>query len=174
MDAHRFDELIRTLATSRRSLLGGTLAVPGWLGASAGNAKKRNRNRKRTPRLNQFGCIDVGGRCDGAADRCCSGICAGKKGKKRCRAHDPGGCQAGQSPVTCGGMENIGCLTSRGAPGLCLTTTGKTGYCAVELVCEECSTDRECEARFGLTAACILCPAQCAATGGRACAVFTP
>jgi hypothetical protein len=173
MVTHRLDALIRGLATSRRGILGGTLVVPGWERASHVAAKKRRRTRR--PRLNQFGCIDTGDRCDGNSKRCCSGDCAGKKGRRRCRAHDTGGCQPGQSPVTCGGTENAGCLTSRGGIGTCHTTTGNAGYCAVQIEeCVACTTDRECAAKFGTSAACVLCPAGCLATGGRACAVISP
>ena len=86
MDPRRFDAATRSLAAgaSRRRALGGLatalLTVAGGRAPEAMAAKKRRRRVRR----NAFGCVNVGGFCRNAG-QCCSGICRGKKGKKRCR-----------------------------------------------------------------------------------------
>jgi hypothetical protein len=186
MNQNRFDALTRTLISvpSRRHLLRGLAGAGLGLGfarlphaAEAKKKRKRKKRKEKKPQPNAFGCFNVGQPCNGDSANCCSGICEGtppKKGKKdtsRCVAHDTGGCRAGQIPVGCGGSENVACTTSRGKAGSCHTTTGQAGFCAVDgALCHDCTTDPECEAQFGIGAACVLCPGDCADFGGRACA----
>jgi hypothetical protein len=156
MNIERLDSLTRAISTrlSRR-----TLASVLGLGAltirNLTEAKKRK--KKKHIKRNAFGCVNVGGFCKNA-DQCCSGICAGKKGKKKCRPHDGGsGCQAGQSEGCAGDPSN--CVTSTGDTGVCDTTTGNAGYCGHGFVCTACSKDVDCQERCGQAAvACIKCP----------------
>ena len=138
-----------------------------------GAAKQRRKPRKNRQRLerNQFGCVDVGGVCRDAS-HCCSGICEGKKRKRRCRPHDAGGCEVEAQPAICTGVFGA-CTTSAGLPGRCATTTGKAGYCHDDILCFACKTDLDCPAmtNAGPGAACVRC-ADCPETGGLACAVF--
>jgi hypothetical protein len=174
MDSSQFDDFIRNLAGSRRSLLSGGLAlVAGWLGVSAAKAKKKHKKRKTKQRAaepNAFGCIDVGEFCQ-SATQCCSGICEGKKGRQTCRAHDVGNCAAGAQPGECGGAE-VACTTSAGAPGICGTTTGNAGFCGTYTECYFCTTDLDCQLAvggvLGPRAACVQC-AECSQTDGTAC-----
>jgi hypothetical protein len=177
MDGMKLDGMVRSLTDTRRSLLGGALALAGgWLGIDTTDAKKR---RKRKPRKklkqraaapNAFGCIDVGELCQNAA-QCCSGICAGKKGKRTCRAHDVGDCRAGAEPDICG-VADIACTTDGGKSGACGTTTGNAGYCLRSGDCYACRTDWDCQraggGNLGPTAACIQC-FGCTDHGGTAC-----
>jgi hypothetical protein len=149
MDATHFDRLTRVLAHagSRRQtllalLLGGVLVTPVIDDAAAGP-----------------GCKNVGKKCKKAKD-CCSGVCKGKKGRKRCKAHDTGGCQAGQIQGTCGGTD-VACTTSAGQPGLCNTTTGDAGYCGTGGDCFPCTKDADCREVCGSGAACVLCEGGC-------------
>ena len=57
------------------------------------------------------GCKNVGRKCQ-RARQCCSGVCRGKKDKKRCKAHDSGGCRGGQRSTGCGGSVDIDCTSS--------------------------------------------------------------
>ena len=41
---------------------------------------EKKKNKK--PKNNAFGCLNVGQACNGKNDKCCSGICDGKKPKK--------------------------------------------------------------------------------------------
>ena len=133
---------MRKLAASRRSLLSGALAAPIWFGTSAA-ARKRGKGRpKPKAKPNEFGCLNVGSACK-RGGQCCSGICQGKKGKKRCRAHDTGSCRAGELHEVCGGAD-VACTTSGGQEGICTTTTGNAGYCAASGSCHECRTDAAC------------------------------
>src|SRR4051794_8512906 len=122
MDSVRFDGLARSVSTmlSRRTLasaLGlGALALPGLAEAK----KKHHHKKKKKVKFNDFGCVDVGRFCKNN-DQCCSGICEGKKDKKKCQAHDESTCQAGQD--SCAGSPEL-CTTSAGGPGQCVQTTG--------------------------------------------------
>jgi hypothetical protein len=139
MNARAFDNAVRYLGTKlpRRSLILPALhatVVPGGAGLPSGAmAKKKKRKRQKKIKRNAFGCVDVGGFCTNGG-HCCSGICQGKKGKKRCQAHDTGDCQAGQREQTCGG-EDIFCTSTAGGLGVCDTTTGNAAYCAVSAGC---------------------------------------
>jgi hypothetical protein len=162
-----FDQVARRLATgfSRRGLWG--IATGAALGAVArlpitADAKKK-RKRKKTPKLklNAFGCVNVGGFCKNGG-QCCSGICQGKKGKKKCQAHDASTCVVGQISTECGAAEDVACTTSSGGEGTCTTTTGNAAYCFADGDCFPCKKDADCQAFCGPQAACIPCVDDCA------------
>lgn len=173
MDARRFDQLTRHLlgARTRRAVFGGiaALSLAGPLGLShdASEAKKRRRKRKkRKPKPmqdaappNAFGCINVGDLCQ-SADQCCSGICEGKQGKRTCRAHGSGGCQAAEI-CNVFDAEGIPCTTGSGVLGRCGTTTGNAGYCVGAGDCRPCTRDADCHAICGPQAACVQCAEAC-------------
>jgi hypothetical protein len=114
------------------------------------------------------GCKNVGRKCQ-RARQCCSGVCEGKKDKKRCRAHDTGGCRAGQRSTGCGGSVDIDCTTSADLLGACQTTTGNAGFCAASGDCFRCRKDADCRAVCGPRAACVRCEESCSGVGGTAC-----
>jgi hypothetical protein len=169
MDASQFDRWTLALSdsVSRRQtivamLLGGSIMVRGSEQAAAKKKKRKNKKINR----NAFGCVNVGNVCKNSG-QCCSGICEGKQGKKKCRAHDTGGCKPGHSESSCGGTD-VTCTTATGFPfGACSTTSGKAGYCAGDIACAQCSRDVDCQAELGPLAACVIC-ADCAE--GTACA----
>jgi hypothetical protein len=165
-----------TSVPSRRDVLRGLVAA--GLGLSIARLpdvadakpkrKKKKAKPKPAPKPNEYGCLDVGDPCQNV-EQCCSGICAGKKGKKRCRAHDTGNCRAGQSIGFCGG-ENAGCAIGSGNPtGVCGTTTGNAGYCVGGGDCFPCTKDAECRPFCGPGASCVRCE-RCTETGGAMCA----
>lgn len=145
MDGSQFDAFIRSLTGSRRSLLAGSLALAtGWLGVSATEAKKKHKKRKpKKPKPNAYGCLEVADPCQNE-EQCCSGICDGKKGKRKCRAHDtetcdqkrPGYCEAGNPYLALchGGLAN------------CFRTTAGSNVCSRNLLCADCQRDADCEA----------------------------
>jgi hypothetical protein len=169
MDATNFDRLTRMLAgsASRRGLIHG-LAIALGLGFTAtdfvGSADAKKKKRKK-PKKNDFGCLNVGKACNGKDGKCCSGLCKGKrpkKGKKdksKCVAHDVGSCQADQD--SCAGVE-IPC----GEGATCFRTTGQASFCGGEEAgeCVVCKKDTDCESDFGGGAACVVCP-NCFETG---------
>jgi hypothetical protein len=181
MGANHFDTLTRVLAMprTRRGILG-TLAVTLGLGALLIDEAAAKKNKQKKLKFNEFGCVNVGGKCRGKDSVCCSGICKGKKPKKgkkdksRCVGHDESTCLAGQTQVICGGLQDITCLTSVGTEGECFTTTGNAGYCAEDGGCFPCQKDADCIGVCGAGAACVPCAAQCAAQGGTACLGPTP
>lgn len=111
-----------------------------------------------------LGCKDVGAKCK-KAKQCCCGVCQGKRGSKRCRAHDTGDCPAG--PFTC--ESNVSCTTNTGFVGECLPTRGNAVYCASTQQCANCAADRDCRGTHGASAACVACTDECPETNGRKC-----
>jgi hypothetical protein len=171
MDATRFDNLTRSLQrlAPRRaalSVLGGSLAalLP-RLGRDDASAKKNRKKSKKKVKFNDFGCVNVGSLCKNNG-QCCSGICKGKKGKKKCKAHDQSTCLAGQT--ACGGAV-IDCVTPLGQQGFCETTTGNAGYCQVDGGCFACTKDADCVPFCGPEAACIVCENGCEEEGNTLC-----
>jgi hypothetical protein len=156
VETARFDHLTRAFATllSRRTLAGalglGTLALPSLIDAK----KKKRKKKKKKAKFNDFDCVNVGDFCKNAG-QCCSGICQGKKGKKKCKAHNASTCQPGQDVCI---ANIVGCTTDTGAPGACVRTTGEAGYCQASGDCFPCQQDADCIAVCGAGAACIVCP----------------
>lgn len=167
MDATRFDRLTRlvTDASSRRDLLRGlagatlgtaAIRLPG--SADAKKKQEKHKKKRKKPMLNAFGCLNVGQACGGNSDRCCSGICQGKrpkKGKKdrsTCAAHNVGVCTATQDACAGGSL-------SCGANATCYRTTGNASFCgtAFGASCTACAKDTDCEGEFGPGAACLRC-----------------
>lgn len=175
MVTDRMNTDIRSLmhAPSRRDLWRGLagaglgLGTARWQLTAEAKKKRKHKKRKKKAKPNAFGCVNVGNFCKNSG-QCCSGICAGKKGKT-CQAHDASTCQAGQTVVACGGVDTF-CTTSGGETGACTTTSGNAGYCTKTANCFACSRDADCEAVCGPQAACLPCALSCTATGGTACA----
>jgi hypothetical protein len=147
MNEPRFDRWARALSdpASRRqtivaSLLGGLALLRGGDGAMA---KKKRRKKKKIKR-NAFGCVNVGKTCRNSG-QCCSGICQGKKGKRKCRAHDVGTCaQDGSGVCTAPNPALLTCNNSDSC--FCLRTTAGSSACAQQFVCADCQRDADCEA----------------------------
>jgi hypothetical protein len=156
MDSSRFDRWTQSL--SRRTVAGalglGALGLPSLIEAK--KKHKHKHKKKKKVKFNDFGCANVGGFCKNSG-QCCSGICSGKKDKKKCQAHNVSTCTAGQHTGGCGGTSTL-CTSSAGDEGVCETTTGNAGYCAVAGQCASCTKDADCIADFGPDAACIVCP----------------
>lgn len=179
MDPQRFDDLVRHLPLRPRrdvltGLAGGVLAMLPSASVREAEAKK-NKNRKKPLKRNDFGCVDVGKACRGNDNNCCSGVCDGKKPKKgdrdksTCVAHDASTCVAGQTVAACDGVT-VECATTSGeGDGQCVTTTGKAPYCFGAARCFACKKDADCVAVCGAGAACFPCAAECGDTVGTAC-----
>jgi hypothetical protein len=187
MDANRFDALTRsyTIPSSRRGALRVLAGAFGaWAGFTTAIVSFTVMAKRKKPTPNQFGCLNVGQKCNGKSSKCCSGICQGKKaknGKKdksTCIAHNEGSCTPGLSICTSQNPSDAACNPSNMA-AFCLVTTGNAGFCAQlggPNNCQPCSRDTDCEA-LGLPAgsACVfvsgepLCGDSCPATQGRAC-----
>jgi hypothetical protein len=162
VNAHRFDDVLRSFAAgaSRRGLFFGL--VTGAMGMALADRRHlavAKKGKKKKLKRNEFGCVNVGGKCRGNDANCCSAICEGrkpKKGKKdksRCVAHDVGSCQAGQE--TCGSAGS--CTTSTGFQGTCARTTGQALYChSVTSPCQACAKDADCVPTHGIGAACVV------------------
>jgi hypothetical protein len=196
-----FERATRALSgvSTRRALLGRSavtglatllahLSVETEASQAAGElAADRKRRRKKALQRNEFGCVNVGGKCRGKDANCCSGICQGKKPKKgekdgsRCVAHNAGSCTPERNICVVGDNIDAACNLPD-AFAVCFATTGNAGFCGSlaafnpDLNCRACNTDADCEA-FGFTVgtACVVledagaCGNQCAATDKRAC-----
>lgn len=158
MNAVRFDILTRSLnhrATRRAvsGVIGGGLT--GFLARSGPNDAAAGKKRKKKLKRNEFGCVNVGGKCRGNSANCCSSICQGKKPKKgnkdksTCVAHDTNGCTAQTSFCNTGSLETSNCKL--GDPqAACINTTGGAPFCGNVAVtpanCAGCRRDADCEA----------------------------
>lgn len=171
MDPNQFDHAVRTLhaGVRRRRVLGSFFAAPvaaPLLGLATGTpAVARNRKRKKLKR-NSFGCVNVGQKCYGKSEACCSGICSGKGKKSTCLGHNELSCSF--SPDTC--SESVTC----GSNGHCFGTTGNAPFCGKQFTCfcKPCAKDIDCEATHGPGAACVQCLDDCRMVGvstGTAC-----
>lgn len=169
---HHLTALTRSLASipSRRDVLRGlagmgfgltALRAPAPLEAKRkGKRKRKNKKRKKKSKPNAFGCLSVGAFCKNAT-QCCSGICTGKKGKRKCRAHDTGECQQGVDGVCQSGTPIVTACGNR-TDCACVRTTAGSNVCG-ELFCGRpgcsecaaCTRDADCVALgFPSTAAC--------------------
>jgi hypothetical protein len=175
MNASQFDSLVGALtdgAAPRRVLVRGLVGAGiaaalmpwGQEELDARRSKKRGKRKKdnKKPKVNRFGCRNVGIACS-SANQCCSGICEGrggkgkngKKRKKTCRAHDTGGCRADLE--SCSANRDITCTTTTGEDGFCHITTGNAPYCAFDGIDAECTKDEDCIELCGPLAACSVC-----------------
>ena len=165
MDATQFDHAVRAIEAGRprRRVLGAlfaaSLATP-LLGLSPAvetdarkKRKKRRKNRKKI-RRNGFGCVNVGQKCYGRHDVCCSGICDGTGKRSVCAGHNAESC----APTTHTCLEQ-GTGTCGGGGGSCFTTTGNAPFCGELGLCDcaPCAFDADCVAEHGAGAACIQC-----------------
>lgn len=167
MNQHRFPALTRAVTgvPSRRDLVRGLVGA--GIGFGAGQLPRRaDAKRRKKPRPNAFGCLDVGQPCRGIDERCCSGICQGKKPKKgekdksRCVAHHTGGCTADRHECT--NPAGAAC-SAASTEANCFKTTGNAGFCGElegsshEANCQPCRTDPDCEALgFAAGSACVI------------------
>jgi hypothetical protein len=163
LDANQFDQAVRAIESGvqRRRMLGtffaASLAAPllGFASPSGVEAKrkKRRKHRKKIKR-NSFGCVNVGQKCYGKSEVCCSGICAGTGKKSKCAGHNADTCSSTTHTCLEEGTGDCG-----GGDGSCFTTTGNAPFCGVLGTCDcaPCSTDADCVAEHGAGAACIQC-----------------
>jgi hypothetical protein len=155
MDGQQFDrfaQLVTTAQTRRRALglfAAAAGSVLGSVGFSGAVAKKHKSKKKTKIKRNGFGCVNVGNACKNDG-QCCSGICQGKKGKKKCQAHNEGGCTVERNFCVTGSLLGL-CGPDVPSPDICLTTSGNAAFCArlkgfiTEVNCQLCRTDTDCE-----------------------------
>jgi hypothetical protein len=180
MDTMLFSAVTRTLTEmpSRRDVLRGLGAAGLGLGAlrlpDLAIAKKKRKRKKKGKKAkpNEYGCLEVGDPCK-VAEQCCSGICEGKKGKRKCQAHGIGTCEQ-DKPGLCEAGNPLSTICN-GAACLCVRTTSGSNYCGTLLMpsaCADCKKDTDCEAQgFPPGTACVpfggefTCAGQCEETG---------
>jgi hypothetical protein len=100
LDANQFDHAVRAIemGVKRRRVLGSffavSLAAPLFgFAAGSGVEARRKKHRKKIKR-NSFGCVNVGQKCYGKSEVCCSGICDGKGKRSKCVGHNADTCSA--------------------------------------------------------------------------------
>jgi len=147
VDERRFDWLTRRLAdpSSRRRVLStlaggalGLLPVLSWEAAAAT-------------------CLATGKACK-RGSQCCSGLCKGKKGKKKCRpvpfqslcTTRISVCLRDDLTISDCGLGSLVCD--------CQVTTAGRAFCSdsgIDSSDCDCASDQECQARLGAGAACV-------------------
>jgi hypothetical protein len=160
LDANQFDHAVRAIHSGvpRRRVLGSffaaSLAASLFGFASSSNVDAKRKRRRKKLRRNKFGCVNVGQKCYGKNEACCSGICEGKGKKSRCVGHNADTCA--NTTHTC--LEQ-GTGDCGGGQGSCFTTTGNAPFCGKlgDCDCAPCSKDADCVAEHGEGAACIQC-----------------
>jgi hypothetical protein len=136
----------------RRVILWSFLAgLPLGCGGQEAMAGKRGRKAKQKIRRNEFGCVSVGSFCRNDA-QCCTGLCDGKKGKRRCSGHGAGTCNQ-EAEGVCQSLNPISTACNNRADCACFRTTGDSSVCAelfcVRPGCSECAvcrSDADCVA----------------------------
>jgi hypothetical protein len=154
MDQQHLTRVTRSLSgmPSRRDVLRGLAAAGLGLGSArlpvATEAKKRKRKKKeKQPKPNAFGCLEVGDACT-SEEQCCSGICDGKKGERKCRAHDAGTCKQDAVGV-CREGNPLLALCNQDVNCVCFRTTAGSNACAQLIAengsqCADCQKDADC------------------------------
>lgn len=156
MNANYFDAMIRplTVLPSRRDVLYGLAGAGIGLGLTRlpedADAKKKSKHKKKPKKAkpNAFGCLNVGDPCK-SPEQCCSGICEGKKGKRKCRGHGAGTCKQNQNQCTslnpvldvCNGTLDCGCFRTTAGASFCAQ-----GFMANGSECADCQRDADCVA----------------------------
>jgi hypothetical protein len=156
MDSDRLDGLtgMISMLLSRRTLARALGFSPLALPTITDTQARKHKHKHKKVKFNAFGCVSVGNFCKNS-DQCCSGICEGKKDKRKCKAHDQGTCQPGQDSCP---SVTIDCTSSINEPGNCLITTGNASYCG-RGSCFLCQKDADCVQFCGPQAACVSCAA---------------
>ena len=157
MNATSVEAVTRSLtsAPSRRDVLRGLagtgigLGLAGWSAPADARKKRKRRKKAKKAKPNAYGCLEVGDPCKNA-DHCCSGICQGKKGKKKCQAHGMGTCDQ-EGPGYCTTPNPALGLCSNSANCACIRTTAGSNFCydaGAEggSACADCQQDADCEA----------------------------
>jgi hypothetical protein len=148
VDQHRITVLRHALIgmPSRRDILRGLTGVGLGLGfprlPEPSAAKRKSKKKKKKSKPNAFGCLSVGAICKNA-DQCCSGICEGKKGKRKCRAHDTGTCAQDVAGV-CQSGTPINTACNNRADCHCFRSTAGSNVCSTGIACADCQRDADC------------------------------
>jgi hypothetical protein len=182
MHTDHVDAMTRTwtILPSRRDVLRGLAGAGLGLGSArlpvvvAARKKRQHKNKEKKARPNAFGCLEVGDPCKNAT-QCCSGSCDGRKGNKRCRAHDTGVCDQ-EAPGYCESASPFQTRCNNQSNCFCTRTTAGSNICGTvnaPSVCTDCKKDADCEALgLPLGSACVpFSEGNCAGNceGGMAC-----
>jgi hypothetical protein len=143
MNSNRLDDFARNVGRrglNRRAVLAAT-AASALVGAFG-----------RREAMAGVGCRDVGKACR-RGEECCSGLCKGKRGKRTCRPHGVGTCEAGADycrqgkTATCNFSDDCHCVATTGGARFCGATSGS--------VCMGCQSDADCDPVTGPGSACV-------------------
>lgn len=169
MDGRHFDEMLRSVAESRRTLMGGSLALlAGALSLHASEAKKRRKKKCKSPKV-KCGkqCLPAGACCTsadcGVCQTCSGNACVlapagspcgvgGRCNGTSCIAEGSFGCTSDDD--LCAG-ENVACPTSTTPNARCFEGGGEV-LCGVG-DCFIASTNADCEQKIGPGAIRIAC-----------------
>jgi hypothetical protein len=138
-------DVLRGLATMGLGL--GLAVVPGL--AEAKPKRRKQPKRPKPAKPNAYGCLEVNDPCR-KATQCCSGICTGKPGKKRCRAHGAGSCPQNTPGACTAPFVDVPALKCE-AGCFCYGTTAGSNFCSSGVYndqrnCTTCKRDADCVA----------------------------
>lgn len=161
MDQHRFDALITTLATEPRSRRGALRLI-----ASAALAGLLAHAGIGAPAAEAAACKQNGRPCRNG-NQCCSGLCTGKRDRKKCRpAPGQGTCTIETNTCVIGGQAAV-CDPGLTGTCSCFRRPNGAAFCADTttfdcLPCAQCPVGTTCvHARNGV---CVACPVGSGAT----------
>ncbi|MCA9880426.1 MAG: hypothetical protein KC442_21675 [Thermomicrobiales bacterium] len=165
MDGHQFDDLLRRMATSRRTIVGGVLAaaagLPDWPDAAAKKRRKRKRKCKSPKVKCGKKCLSAGSCCKDADCGLCQ-VCSGKTcvtapagaacgvggecNGTSCVKEGTFGCTPDQN--FCDESPRTPCPRSTTPGAICIVNGAGRTVCAVG-GCIFGDTPQACEAAFG-------------------------
>jgi hypothetical protein len=138
----------------------GVARLPDLVEAKKKRKRKKHKKPKPQAKPNEYGCLEVNAPCTSEAD-CCSGICDGTTGKKRCRAHGTGSCRQDRQGVCSATTTDVPTFVC-GNDCYCFLTTAGSNFCAVPPAavdspkCADCQKDLDCLALgFPAGSACV-------------------
>ena len=137
-------DVLRGIAATGIALV--SVAAPASAGSKPKRKRKRRKRRQTPAKPNRYGCLSNNAPCR-RASQCCSSVCSGQPGRKRCRAHGTGTCNQAV-PAFC--ETSVPTLTHCDNSEFCwcLRTTSGSSYCgsAVTSDCAACKRDADCVA----------------------------
>ena len=115
MDSNRFDSLAKTIGRrrSRRSAFQALAATALTAASVRLGLSEEPAAAAQVTTERRFDCLAVGDSCNGKDDKCCSGRCEGKKGKKGGRARTANGERTETTRASASLMTKAGALARR-------------------------------------------------------------
>lgn len=137
-------DVLRGLAAAGLGL--GVATVPELAGAKPKRRRKSRKPRQTPAKPNRYGCLSNNAPCR-RASQCCSNVCLGQPGRKRCRAHGTGTCNQ-TAPAFCESPVPPLTACDNSQACVCMRTTSGSSFCGSTVTsnCAACKRDADCVA----------------------------